>query len=135
MKYATDILAYVIMPNHIHLILYFKEENQLSAMMRDFKKYTSGEIRRKLEHDGHLQMVENLRINIKMQKFKVWMDRFDDVFLESRHILESKLDYIHDNPVAKGYCKLPEDYTYSSAGYYEKEKQGKVKITHYMEYF
>jgi len=36
-KYETDILGYVIMPNHIHLIIYFKQKNELSNWMRDMK--------------------------------------------------------------------------------------------------
>src|SRR6478735_4312150 len=37
-KYFAATLGYVIMPNHIHLILYFKKGNQLSNWMRDLKK-------------------------------------------------------------------------------------------------
>lgn len=134
-KYNMDILGYVIMPNHIHLIVFFKTKNQLSNMMRDFKEYTSGELRRKLEREGYTGVVESLRINRRKQKFKVWMDRFDDVYLESTGIVETKLDYIHDNPVVKSYCDFPEEYQYSSASFYESEIMGKVKITHYKEYF
>ena len=134
-KYDMDILAYVIMPSHLHLISYFKAKNQLSAMMRDFKKYTSGELRRKLQQDGYHKMHESLRFERRDQKFKVWMDRFDDVYLESPHIVERKVDYIHDNPVAKGFCLFPAEYKYSSADFYENDVRGKVKVTHYKEYF
>ncbi|HRO43059.1 MAG TPA: transposase [Flavipsychrobacter sp.] len=40
-KYKADILGYVFMPNHLHLIIYFREDNHLSDLMRDFKKLTS----------------------------------------------------------------------------------------------
>ena len=123
------------MPNHIHLILYFKDQNYLSSLMRDFKKFTGGEIRRKLEKDGHSRLVESLRFERSQQKFKVWMDRFDDVYLESKHVLETKLDYIHDNPVKKNLCEYPEDYRYSSAAFYEKGLETPLKVTHYMAYF
>src|SRR5271154_2938004 len=36
--------AWVIMPNHLHLIISRKGENSLSDIMRDFKKYTSSSI-------------------------------------------------------------------------------------------
>jgi hypothetical protein len=36
----------------------------------------------------------------------------------NRVVPEQKLDYIHNNPVKAGLCQLPEEYKYSSAGYY-----------------
>ena len=125
------------MPNHIHLILYFKENNRLSDFMRDFKKYTAYEIRKKIESDGDIKLLNTLRVNYRKQKFKVWMDRFDDVFLESIKILEIKLDYIHLNPVRKGICKDPVEYDYSRAHfYYEGIQNGfPIRVVHYKEYF
>lgn len=40
-KYDSSLLAFVIMPNHLHLILFFKSANRLSDWMRDLKKFTS----------------------------------------------------------------------------------------------
>jgi putative transposase len=87
--------------------------------MRDFKKFTSGEIRRKLEADEYLSELESLRYKYRKQKIKVWQDRFDDVALYSRKVLETKLNYIHENPVKKGFVKFAEEYKYSCAAYYK----------------
>ncbi|MDZ4758873.1 MAG: hypothetical protein SGJ10_12150 [Bacteroidota bacterium] len=53
----------------------------------------------------------------------------------NRTVAEQKLDYIHNNPVKKGLCELPEDYKYSSAAYYKlnDEKQWDF-LTHYREH-
>jgi len=47
-----------------------------------------------------------------------------------------KLKYIHHNPVQEKWqlCRLPEDYKYSSAGFYYLEKQDWDFITNYLEY-
>jgi putative transposase len=86
-KYSAQITGYVFMKNHIHLIIYFDKQNNLSAYMRDFKKYTSGEIRRLLEKEGYIILLEKLRYDKNGQKFKVWMDRFDDVVIKNSEVL------------------------------------------------
>ena len=45
-EYKAKLFAYVIMPSHIHLVLYVPEGESIIDLMRDFKKYTSIEIRK-----------------------------------------------------------------------------------------
>ena len=136
-KYSAQLLAYVLMPNHIHLILYFTGENRLSDYMRDFKKYTSVRLRKEIEQAGYNNLLEKLTWENRSQKFKVWQDRFDSVFLEDRLLLEVKLAYIHNNPLQEHWqlCKYHEDYKYSSAGFYLAHKESFIPITHYRDYF
>jgi len=132
-KYNAQIVAYVFMPNHIHLIIYFIKDNYLSSYMRDFKKFTSVQIRTYLESDGHIELLNQLRYADRQQKFKVWMDRFDDVVIRSTKVLLTKMQYIHFNPVKKELVKIPEDYLHSSAGFYLKEQVARLPILHYSE--
>lgn len=135
-KYQCLILAYVIMPNHIHLILYFPEENRLSDFIRDFKKFTSVKIRRTVQQSGDA-ILAKLDYQKGEQKYKVWMDRFDDVYITSTSVFHTKLDYIHNNPLQEHWklADSPEQYPYSSAAYYLGANSGKVNITNYIEYF
>jgi len=48
---------------------------------------------------GDIDLLEKLRVPEKKQVFKVWQDRFDDVYLVNKKLLETKLDYIHMNPL------------------------------------
>jgi putative transposase len=66
----------------------------------------------------------------------VWQDRFDEVYLESKTLLEVKLDYIHNNPLQSHWnlAKQPSDYPYSSAMFYEKGTQNNVLVEHYMDF-
>lgn len=134
-KYNAYIMGYVLMPNHIHLILYFDKENKLSEYMRDFKKFTSIEIRRQIEKDGRYKLLDELRYEKRQQKFRVWQHRFDDVVLYTRKVLETKLEYIHQNPVKAGIVDFPTEYIYSSAGFYENGTNSQIDILNYNEFF
>ena len=132
-KYKAQIVAYVFMTNHIHFIVYFHEENHLSDYMRDFKKYTSVHIRKFIEADGQIELLNKLRYSGGEQKFKVWMDRFDDVVIRSTKVLLTKMQYIHLNPVRKELAQYPEDYKHSSAGFYLKEIPSLIPILDFAE--
>jgi putative transposase len=136
-KYNGVTLGYVIMLNHIHLILYFKKGNQLSNWMRDLKKFTSVMVRQQIEKSGNIDLLERLRVPEKKQVFKVWQDRFDDVYLANKKLLETKLEYTHTNPMQKHWnlVSKPEDWPYSSAIFYETGKQPLVIVTDYREFF
>src|SRR6186713_2480691 len=111
--HRSELIAYVIMPNHLHLIPLMKIGESISDFMRDFKKFTSTQIRKLLEAENHVRIVERLRqnaIGYKNQTFKLWMDRFDDVVIISEKILKTKVDYIHYNPVKAGLVAKMEDW-------------------------
>ncbi|WP_424963420.1 REP-associated tyrosine transposase [Ekhidna sp.] len=134
-KYKSKMLGYVIMPNHLHMIIYFTEGKHRSNFMRDFKKYTSTMLRKEIEKYKP-DLLSQLRKEETKAIFKVWQDRFDEVYLEDRGLLETKLDYIHHNPV-QGKWRLVEDpveYPYSSMAYYEKNESGFIPIDHYRDF-
>ncbi|MBS1681261.1 MAG: transposase [Bacteroidetes bacterium] len=136
-KYESVTLGYVIMPNHIHLIIFFTKTNLLSNWMRDLKKFTSVMIRQEIEKSGNLEQLEKLRVPEMKQVFKVWQDRFDDVYISSKKVFETKLEYIHNNPLQEHWnlASRPELWPDSSAMFYELEKQPRVAITDYRDLF
>ena len=136
-KYKADMLSYVIMPNHIHLIVYFKEKNELSNYMRDMKKFTSVQIRMKLESLSKTTLLEKIRIQEKDRLYQVWENRFDDLFIATHKYAMNKTKYIHNNPLQSHWklVKTPEDYMYSSAQFYETGIQPRIPIIDYRTYF
>ncbi|MCV9387121.1 REP-associated tyrosine transposase [Reichenbachiella ulvae] len=117
--------AYVIMSNHVHLIVRSKNE-ELSSTIRDLKRYTSKMIFEQLSKDSNESRKNWLLWIFKSQgaksnsnrNFKVWQHENHPVILDSNSIQDQKLNYIHLNPVRAGICRSPEDYVYSSADAY-----------------
>jgi putative transposase len=134
-KYHADILGYVLMPNHIHLILHLAEGSKRGDLLRDFKKFTSTKIRQEIEKCQPEQLAA-LRYQQNGQVFKVWKDKFNELYLESRELLEVKLGYIHKNPLQSHWnlTNRPEDYLYSSALFYATGIQNKVFVRHYRDF-
>jgi len=61
-KYNFEVIAYVVMSSHVHLILFVQKETALSDIMRDFKKFTAYKIRKQLEGDRAFDLLDSLRI-------------------------------------------------------------------------
>jgi len=97
----------------------FKKETKISEFMRDFKKYTSTQIRVLHQQDGNIEIIKKLIFERGEQKFKVWMDRFDLKIILSTKMLQTKVKYIHENPVKRGLVEKEEDWLYSSSSYYK----------------
>lgn len=120
-EHNTSLAAYVIMPHHFHMITRFPKDESLVDFMRDFKKFTSTEMRKQLESDNKTEILEKLRLNAvkyPRQVFKLWMDRFDDLIIYTEKTLRTKIDYIHMNPVKAGLVENMNDWVYSSARNY-----------------
>jgi putative transposase len=128
-KYAFRLNAYIIMPHHIHLLIHIDTKTNISNIMRDFKKYTSVQIRKYLMAVKS-PFLERFLIRGKQagQKFKLWMNRSDKVVIVTDKILAIKLHYIHENPVRAGLVLKAEDYPYSSAGFYLTGETGRIRI-------
>lgn len=117
--------AYVIMSNHIHIIVKTDSEKGLSAVIRDFKKFTAKKIISELNNnkesrrDWMLQLFKHYaKSNKRNAEYQFWKQDNHPIELVSRKWIVQKLDYIHLNPVNGGWVDLTEDYKYSSARNY-----------------
>ena len=129
-KYNVHIIYCVLMPTHLHLILFYDDKIDVSGFMRDMKKYTSVIIRDMIKKERREEELRAISYHKSGQMYKVWMDRFDCVFIKSKKVLLTKIKYIHENPLRKGLVNKEEEWKYSSAGYYKTEVEGVLPITH-----
>lgn len=116
------------MSNHLHLIAAAKENN-LSDILRDFKKFTSKAIVKAIQEENEsrkkwmLNRFEFAGANdIKIKNFKFWQDGNEAKEIHTSTFFDQKLDYIHNNPVVAEIVAEPWHYTYSSALDYSGEK-------------
>ena len=138
-KSKVRVNGYVIMPNHVHALLYFPEmPKPLNKIIGNGKRFMAYKIISSLEQKREVQLLEELYGFVKKteqkkgQRHKVFKDSFDAEQCYTREFLMQKLDYIHKNPVSKRW-QLVDDYTeykYSSAGFYEKGIVSYDKILH-----
>jgi REP element-mobilizing transposase RayT len=108
------------MPNHVHLIA---AADNLHAMLRDFKRFTSRTIHERLVADGRETVLAWLargaqRARLQRDEFSFWEDGFHPQEIVSRRVFEQKLRYLRENPVRKGLVAAPEHWWYSSAAWY-----------------
>jgi REP element-mobilizing transposase RayT len=116
------IYAYVIMTNHLHLIVKSKTNN-LPDILRDFKTFTSKELVKLIERNSNESrkrwmlkiFKEHGKQNKLNQNHQFWQNGNHPVALFSNKVIQQKIDYIHDNPVKAGFVDHPENYHYSSA--------------------
>ncbi len=116
-KQRVSLFAYVIMPSHIHLLMYLPFGESVIDFMRDFKRFTSTAIKDKLFEDKHkiiLTRIKSNALGYNKQNHKIWMDRYDDVIITTERMFKIKMDYIHFNPVKAGLVKEMEDWKFSS---------------------
>lgn len=117
-----EVYAFVIMPNHIHLIWKTNELNGKETAQGSFLKYTAHEFRKMLHKEGRLA---SYRVNAENKKHEFWQRDSLAIHLYSHEAALQKLKYIHNNPLAEPWqlVKDPCDYKYSSAKYYEMNQK------------
>ncbi len=134
-KYITDSLSYlvkeksvfvyafVIMPNHIHLIWQLRGETELSKIQQRFLKFTAQQMKLHMLNND-LEILENFKSNRQDRKYQIWKDRPLSVELTHDNIVEQKMNYLHNNPIQEKWnlAKKPEDYEFSSFGFYVNGK-------------
>ena len=120
---SVTIYSYVIMENHMHLIASCSD---LGKTVKEFKSFTAIEIVKYLEDTGSrslLDMLAKARLRHKTEsKHQVWQEGSHPEQITSEDMMRQKIEYIHNNPVKRGYVDEPIHWRYSSAGNYEGEK-------------
>ena len=104
--YQFDVLGYVAMPEHVHLLVSEPPVAPLSKALQALK----------------------ISVSRRLTERPFWQTRYYDfnVFTPQKHI--EKLKYIHRNPVTRGLVSNPEDWTWSSFHHYRTGERGPVEI-------
>jgi REP element-mobilizing transposase RayT len=121
-KKKLHLHGFVMMPNHAHYIVSVEQDKHLSDVMRDFNTRTSREITRLLKEEQRSQGLLIFREAAKREgrgnQFKVWQEGFHPIAIETGKFFFQKLNYLHNNPVRKGFVEKPEHWRHSSARNY-----------------
>jgi REP element-mobilizing transposase RayT len=119
-KQLAAIYAFVIMPNHLHMIWRTLAKNGKETPQGSFLKYTAHRFLDLLRTEGKL---DAYRVDASNKKHEIWQRDSLSVPLYTRKVAIQKLNYLHYNPLAPHWqlAEDPCDYQYSSALYYERD--------------
>jgi putative transposase len=123
-SYGFAIVGYVVMPEHLHILVNEPRRADLSTAMKALKQAMSRRVARSQKRKDPRQNA--LFSNPRPLRF--WQPRFYDfnVFTAKKRV--EKLKYMHRNPVVRGLVELPEEWRWSSYRYYDLGENGIVTI-------
>jgi len=107
-KYEFSVYGYVVMPEHVHLLVSEPERATLATALKAIKQSVA---RRRVKAGEHF-----------------WQGRYYDFNVGTPQKRVEKLKYIHRNPVHRGLVERPEDWRWSSYRHYATAEVGAVQI-------
>ena len=107
-RHNARIYAYVLMPEHVHLLINETFNVTLATFLKSLKQETSRQLKAGRDH--------------------FWQARYYDFNVFTPDKFSEKLQYIHRNPVTRGLVARPEDYPWSSFNHYRTGNPGTVQI-------
>jgi REP-associated tyrosine transposase len=107
-SFGLHVYGYVVMPEHVHLLLSEPQQDTLADALKSLKQGVSRRLIGDTEH--------------------FWQKRYYDFNIRNYPQFVEKLRYIHRNPVKAGLCERPEDWEWSSFRHYATGCEGRVEI-------
>ena len=107
-SFGVCVYGYVIMPEHVHLLISEPSRRKLADALKSLKQGVSRRLIGGAEH--------------------FWQKRYYDFNIRNARQFVEKLRYIHRNPVRRGLCERPEDWEWSSFLQYATGCEGRVEI-------
>jgi REP element-mobilizing transposase RayT len=135
-KKLIKVYAFVIMPNHIHVIWKLLTYNGKEMPHASFNKNTAHLFVKDLKAQ-HPQVLPYFAVSDKERSYRIWQREPLAILLDNKSKLEQKLDYLHNNPLHQRWnlALRPELYIWSSADFYENNNKKFDFITHYGELY
>jgi len=126
LRYHFVVIGYVVMPEHIHLLISEPERGNPSIVMQVLKQRFA---RRVLSELRRKQRSEQSRLwQDTLDAGHVWQHRFYDFVVHTEKKRVEKLRYMHRNPVKRGLVLEPEQWAWSSFRWYALGERGPVIV-------
>ena len=116
MKEGLKVHAYVVLENHLHLVA---QSGDLNRDMARLKSFTSKRLLAYLTEHNVRHILDQLAFYKKAHKwdraFQFWQEGYHPEWIQNDEMMRQKIDYVHQNPVKRGFVDFPEQWRYSSA--------------------
>lgn len=121
-RYHFDLIAFVWMPEHVHLlVLPLNSESRISSLLTAIKRPFSYRIKQLLA-EAESPLLDRLTVHQRpgVRTFRFWQEGggYDRNF-DNPAAIRAAIDYIHMNPVRRDLCEKPSDWRWSSARFYD----------------
>jgi REP element-mobilizing transposase RayT len=129
---SAVIYAFVIMPNHIHLVWQIQDGYKQDNIQLRFLKFTAQQMKFRLTDTNDFRL-NHFAVNAKDRNYQFWERNSLSIDLWTPEVFMQKLDYVHNNPLQEKWhlAEFPEDYRYSSAKFYESGCDEFGLVTHF----
>ena len=122
--------AFVLMPTHLHAII-LPLDRPIAELLQNFGSFTAHKILQKLQEENQKDLLDFFHAHRRDSNIEhsIWQDiQAKNIYTEK--ILIQKIEYIHQNPVAKEWNLVQDraEYPYSSACYYDEGRQLVIEI-------
>jgi putative transposase len=114
-RYGLRVYGFVLMPEHVHLLLSEPERGLLARALQSLKSASA-------------RMARARRRESAGGKAPFWQTRYYDRYMRDYDEFSEKLRYIHRNPVKRGLCASPEQWPWSSFRHYSDGVEVGVEV-------
>ena len=115
-EHDFSIIAYVIMPEHVHLMIYPSAElYSISKILKSIKQPVSKRVINQLRESNSIHL-KRMETGLESPQYRFWQDGggYDRNYFTNKDIL-IQINYIHNNPIRRGLVENPVEYEWSSA--------------------
>jgi putative transposase len=126
-RHKFQVIGYVVMPEHVHLLMSEPEKVTPSKVLQVLKQKVSRALRRKPRKSAPGQLSLAFP-GTGDDATAFWQRRFYDFNVWSAKKVKEKLEYMHANPVMRKLVGHPKDWPWSSWVYYAKGEKGMLRI-------
>ncbi len=134
-RHQFRLLGYVIMPEHVHLVIHPRPDSKLGLVIAEFKSRSAAQIiaaaktHLKGGAPGQLVLPEECRIvRAGQRRYAFWQPRCYDHNCRTPAAVVEKINYCHNNPVKRGLVAQPGDWQWSSYGWYYGRRDVPITI-------
>ena len=121
------LIGYVVMPEHVHLLMSEPKRGTPSAVLQKLKLRVSRKMRKRRKFGGAGQLPLPFAEGGEPPR-AFWQAMFYDFNVYTKGKKAEKLHYMHSNPVTRRLVKHPRDWPWSSWSFYWKGEPGLIRI-------
>ena len=116
---SVRVYAFVIMPNHIHIVWQILQGHELQTVRQRLLKYTAQQIKFDLL-ENHPKVLDIFKSERHDRAYQFWKSHPLSILLLTEPVVKQKMDYVHRNPTTEKWrlAESPSEYHYSSCSFY-----------------